>query len=94
MHESELADPYMTPRHLPIRHSKWLIASVVIIIILAIILMTVAAALLVGWYSISSRQVEIQRFPAVESDVRVELSRIPEFPSSMPGNAPAAEAQP
>ena len=62
MHESELADPYMTPRTLPVRRPFMYLAYG---IILAVVLLTFAAGSLMAWWAIRPSRVILDRGPEV-----------------------------
>jgi hypothetical protein len=63
MHDSGLADPYLTPRTQPARNP---LRYVVFSLILAVILLTALAASMMVWWSIRPSRVELQRVPAIE----------------------------
>ena len=74
MRQSELADPYLTPRTLPARRP---ITYLVFGIILAVILMTVAAASLVVWRATRPMRWDLDRVSAIERRVEMDRGPIP-----------------
>ncbi|MDX1928264.1 MAG: hypothetical protein SFV81_17180 [Pirellulaceae bacterium] len=88
MHESQLGDPYVTPKTQPTRRP---FNFLVIGSILALLMMTTLAAGFMVWSSIRPQRVMIDRAPPIR-DFSIEASRRPvdstqELPPLTPGAA-------
>lgn len=88
MHDSQLADPYLTPKTQPARRP---VSLLVIGSILVLLMMTTLAAGFMVWSSIRPQRVMINRAPPVR-DFSIEASRRPvgstqELPPLSPGAA-------
>jgi hypothetical protein len=73
MHESQLADPYLTPKTQPARRQFNL---VLVGLILAVLMLSTLAAGFMVWSSIYPQRVMINRAPPVEK-FPIEASRRP-----------------
>ena len=74
MHESELADPYMTPRSLPAqRPHRYLSYGIVF----AVVLLCLAAGSLMVWLAIGKSPMHLDRGPPVRDRPWVEQNRGP-----------------
>ncbi len=91
MQESELADPYATPRTSPPRGPFKVLTYT---IISTVILITIAAASLMIWLSIRPMRLDLDRGPAVEyRGQSIETTRGPFLPrAEQPVNTPEAVA--
>ena len=88
MHDSELADPYMTPRTLPARRPyKYLAYGIILVVVL---LALAAGSLMVLWAMAPSRLI-LDRGPAV--DRRGQLIEQRRGPSVLPSTEQPANAQ-